>query len=650
MMRGMCLGLVVFTALAVTFVTSQNWSGNYQRRYGVTHYYWVRNQKRFNNLRFEFDTLIDIPEIPERPNYIHDAKMGIVASSIEASVSKIPRDGISEDNPALEKDTCEFNEENFATLIEHGDILLLKFRSRSGGFQKLINIDNQGKPFATKHYNGLQGEENLEFRFDFVVPEHCSLGSGSCLSKPLHIDDEFTRSTIQARWSGWTDAMSGMWQYYIEVLKLAPNRDERLEESTPIDPVFSETLNHTDGEMSSSYTPDEPGMYSVLLKVSDMANNSRIARRFVLYDGTSVISVSNETDKKLYISSAVEETGYAWQTPSTSKENKVTVNVRWDGHFANKLHEDGKFLAEIEEFPIQFKDIEDDGILMSLKFVAASLDDKEGKRTRAAIPNFHGIVKYEVVYDQSASEEVPTRGWSEITLQESTSTLRTLQDGDRLRVWVRATDVMGNTKTDSTFMKIDGSPPTISSGSSSDHRVELNVDDGAYRHASRATFLASDRESGVYKIGIKLTAKMPGKDDMVTYQNFTEARRGMGPLTELHDNGPTNMRIENKSPTGFRLAWDLPESESCFGAADIIIILTNRDSNGEIELKSFATPSTATYFDFLGLNPEVKYNLGLQIKAEGGTAQAFGEDLSVITRKYAIGILLRVFLCLYKCI
>ncbi|WAR20780.1 hypothetical protein MAR_014754 [Mya arenaria] len=111
----------------------------------------------------------------------------------------------------------------------------------------------------------------------------------------------------------------------------------------------------------------------------------------------------------------------------------------------------------------------------------------------------------------------------------------------------------------------------------------------------------------------------------------------MGPLTKLlgleKNNGPTNMRIENKSPTGFRLAWDLPESESCFGAADIVIILTDRDSNGEIELKSFATPSTATYFDFLGLNPEVKYNLGLQLKAEGGTAQAFGEDLSVVTPK-----------------
>ncbi|XP_052799382.1 protein kinase C-binding protein NELL1-like [Mya arenaria] len=51
MMRGICFGLVVVAALAVTLVTSQSWSGNYLRRYGVTGYtsfwycrcrYWYR--------------------------------------------------------------------------------------------------------------------------------------------------------------------------------------------------------------------------------------------------------------------------------------------------------------------------------------------------------------------------------------------------------------------------------------------------------------------------------------------------------------------------------------------------------------------------------------------------------------------------------
>ena len=45
----------------------------------------------------------------------------------------------------------------------------------------------------------------------------------------------------------------------------------------------------------------------------------------------------------------------------------VDVSVKWDGHFVNTDHEQGKFLAEIEKFPIQFKDLQDDGILMSLK-------------------------------------------------------------------------------------------------------------------------------------------------------------------------------------------------------------------------------------------------------------------------------------------
>jgi len=51
------------------------------------------NQQRFNNLRFEFDTVFNEPELPLRPPYVHDSKIGIVRSFVEAVVSKIPRDG-----------------------------------------------------------------------------------------------------------------------------------------------------------------------------------------------------------------------------------------------------------------------------------------------------------------------------------------------------------------------------------------------------------------------------------------------------------------------------------------------------------------------------------------------------------------------------
>jgi len=50
----------------------------------------------------------------------------------------------------------------------------------------------------------------------------------------------------------------------------------------------------------------------------------------------------------------------------------VEVSVDWNGHFLNKIHKQGHFLAEIESYPIQFKDLEDDGILMSMKYVSLS--------------------------------------------------------------------------------------------------------------------------------------------------------------------------------------------------------------------------------------------------------------------------------------
>ena len=45
-------------------------------------------------MRFEFDTLFDEPELPERPAYVHESEIGIVHSSVEAVVSKVPRGGM----------------------------------------------------------------------------------------------------------------------------------------------------------------------------------------------------------------------------------------------------------------------------------------------------------------------------------------------------------------------------------------------------------------------------------------------------------------------------------------------------------------------------------------------------------------------------
>jgi len=52
------------------------------------------------------------------------------------------------------------------------------------------------------------------------------------------------------------------------------------------------------------------------MTISDNANNSRSARRFVLYDNTSEVEV--DITSPLFVSSAVAETGYTWQAPAPS--------------------------------------------------------------------------------------------------------------------------------------------------------------------------------------------------------------------------------------------------------------------------------------------------------------------------------------------
>ena len=66
---------------------------------------------------------------------------------------------------------------------------------------------------------------------------------------------------ITIRWDGWKDDLSGVREYYIEVFKLEPNRDDRLVETKPIDPEFSSTVPHQGSEMVLNYTPSGPGMY-----------------------------------------------------------------------------------------------------------------------------------------------------------------------------------------------------------------------------------------------------------------------------------------------------------------------------------------------------------------------------------------------------
>ncbi|KAL4222693.1 hypothetical protein ACF0H5_018734 [Mactra antiquata] len=674
------------------------------------------NQKRFNHLKFYVESVFEPIELPKRPLYVHDSEMGIVETLIETNLTKIPRSGgpirdegtfkvypcsgVSKDFPVSGTATCEIVEERFKTLIEHGDWMHVKIKTKSGGYQQLLNTD-LGRNGNRHYYQGLQVIKSFQFMFDFIAPKYCNEEGAweGCTtdSVMLEVDKEFTKEPIRPRWKGWTDDLSGMWQYYVELFKLNPDPYGRLVETEPVGPKFTATVEHNSSMAYPTITPPAPGMYSLLVEARDVSNNSRITRRFVLYDNVSTIELNDEPDRKLYISSAVEETGYMWQT-TASDGNKIRIDVKWMKHFANHFHEDNKLLNEVLDYPIQFKDLEDDGLLSVKKYVASYWDDNEGNRTKSAIQNYHGIVKFEIAKGYTSDDTQPQTAWTVLDpFAEETSFEETLTDGARVRVWVRATDAMGNTRTDSTLMRVDGTGPVISYEGQPGHEIVKNIPLGPYNHSSSLKFISKDGDSGVFKFGIKCIAETPGKPNQTLYEGFEPAMifddfsnpacddvegkcfvssqdvkinncwfsvskedlptsKGIveitaynqallttttfiniGSITTLNGlekyDGPTDFRIHSKDDGGFRVAWTLPEKESCYGRATIsIILILGQKPDGTLITQTSYASGTATHLDFFALKPNTKYKMSIGLQAFNGSV-LLGErvDLEVTT-------------------
>ncbi|KAL3832097.1 hypothetical protein ACJMK2_023774 [Sinanodonta woodiana] len=473
--------------------------------------FWI-NQKDFNYVMFEFNSLYEPPRLSYRPIYIHDAGFGIVGGQIFVNVSKIPRSGrtirdvaftkqyncsgLSDTDPNKDIANASYTKNS---LYKLGRWFAVEFTARSGGFRHVLQ-PNFG--WFTQIYRGQTYQKVVEFKFDFEVPKHCSEENitETCTPGdfPLRIENEFTKLPIHITWGGWTDTTSGMKSYHLEIFKLSVNLYGNLTEISPLNPIHSADINHTQASnYSYVHTPSESGMYSVLLQAIDKANNSKIARRLVLYDPNSTISVNVENDDTFYVSSAARETGYMWQ--SAKQGTKTECTVQWTNHFSNNFISDGKLLNKVNAYPSQFENIEREGILKTKKFVYPGFDDNEGERTVEEKPNKNGIVHFEVniLYPNDINE--PANGWRVNGLSDRYTFSVVPKDGKPAFIWVRAHDVLGNVKDDNTIVYFDSTPPVLSNNSTFARNQK-----GTYNHTSRLTFDAWDADSGVYKIEFRL--------------------------------------------------------------------------------------------------------------------------------------------------
>ncbi|KAK7479231.1 hypothetical protein BaRGS_00029575 [Batillaria attramentaria] len=436
----------------------------------------------FNRLEATCSSQYFPPDLPPKPIYIGITGFGIVEGKMEVWLIKLPPPGQTDKVVSLNKTIscpgppvsstkpervlyeCNVTDPNFDRFLEHGDFLKITYVTSGGGYRETLNRNyNPPRRHQLQSYISVERELAVEFRFDFVKPTHCG-EKNNCKGEEILLDvPDITKApSLNITWKGWVDADSGMYRYAMEVFHTG---DQDL--------------------YSQQYTPPESGMYSIILEAADLANNTKYARRLCLFDPTSDITFDPE--HALFVSSANPDAGYGYQN-----DTDAPITVKWDRHFVNVLHEENNLLGYVRRYPPSLENF--------VKNIPqnTSLEDHEGERQTSAISNKRAIIKFEVGHamdhqggaNQSLTD--PPFGWINLGLNTSFTVPQSPTQGDTVTVWVKATDAMGNEKTDRTRVTFDSTQPNVI-----DIQFRMNTPVPGIDYSSIFDLVAEDADSGI---------------------------------------------------------------------------------------------------------------------------------------------------------
>ncbi|KAI8485722.1 hypothetical protein Bbelb_365560, partial [Branchiostoma belcheri] len=409
-----------------------------------------------SRVEFQWQFKYDKPN-PTYHAYIRDFKVGPVQSSVSwrllrggstvTSDSRSCDKSLSRDAPPLAPVQCD-REISVSFTPVHLDELKVDISTKLGGFMSVYNYDSRSQ--SNVYYNdGPSQTISAKFGFDYTTPTN----AGS-LSDMLDLGEFFTKQQrITARWSGWSDTGSGVGQYRVDVYQLQ-RAGEELTETFP--PVHELVVDASQSSVQFDMDVNTPGVYSVVLAVEDASGgvetgNMQLCRRFFIYDSLSDITVDVDEDigglGSIYASTALAETDYQWQTNLADP-----ITVHYQDHFIQHTHHNGRFLAHIRAFS-------------GLNNSATYDDVSTGGRSRQSIDNEQGVVRFQVAsgVDNQGGETLSPSGWTDVDDLHSgvQSVMVSRDDGNTVKVWIKAIDIVGNEKTDVVTVHIDSSPPVI---------------------------------------------------------------------------------------------------------------------------------------------------------------------------------------------
>ncbi|XP_069134690.1 uncharacterized protein [Argopecten irradians] len=232
-----------------------------------------------------------------------------------------------------------------------------------------------------------------------------------------------------------------------------------------------------------------PAMYAIFLEVTDVANNVRQARRFVMFDNSS--TVTSRDDKPFYSTTASQKTNHKWQT------NLGQICYSWTDKYYNDKFHTLNLLKPIRDDP--------HGLISGV------YEQTTGILPVSGTENIHGITRfyYTLRREGHILNQTKVPDFTSQTLCVSPK----LTDGETCRLDLVAEDIFNQTYADSLVTYIDSSGPEI-------FDVWL-VRDGYerfYVHYSNdlskmiLAFKSLDVHSGIYSVDWSLGTAFGGND------------------------------------------------------------------------------------------------------------------------------------------
>ena len=354
----------------------------------------------------------------------------------------------------------------------------MHYESLGGGFVKAIDISSN-KELDPVSYNKSRTTETLCYIYDTAKPMHC-LEDKSCKNSPLFVEQRITRSKhVLVQFDGWVDkpapranksSASGIDFYEISMHEVSNGK-------VSLSSSYSANISKTVTSHTININTTLPKLYCIKLAVKDIANNVKYARRFVLYDNTSIIK-TRQNSSMFYVTSASKETNYNWQ------QHHEQICMTWNGFFYNDFYIQNPLLNEIQP------DSDFSGIY----------DQTTGLIPVNGTENVNGIVRFTFSWSGNNGSYSKETLVPNIMKQFYCTTLN-MKDGEAYTFLLKAEDIMNNSLTENRTVYVDRSAPIIENiWLTKDDEEQIFVHDSKDLSKMKISFKTFDRHSGLRTI------------------------------------------------------------------------------------------------------------------------------------------------------